>query len=157
VPAYETEYGGDGLFLQSHELADIGGFYAAVGLDLAPGERADHVSAECEFLMFLARKEALALERHEPDTLAAVQRAARLFVRDHLGRFVPALAARLERADRDGFYGVLGALSAAFIGRECQRLDVPPGAPALPLRPTADDGVPMACGTCGVGAAADGD
>ena len=56
VPPYETEYGNEALFQLPHELGDLMGFYNAFGLTLKPGqrERADHISCECEFLMFLA-------------------------------------------------------------------------------------------------------
>jgi DMSO reductase family type II enzyme chaperone len=150
APAYETEYGGDDLFQQPQEMADVAGFYAAFGLTLAPGrgERPDHLSCECEFLMFLARKEAVALERGDGAMLAATRRATRLFLRDHLGRFVPALAARVARADRDGFYGRLGALADAFVRHECEAAGVEPGPSALGLRAPITDRVPMACGAC---------
>jgi TorA maturation chaperone TorD len=143
VPLYETEYGAGGLFVQPQELADVGGFYAAFGLLLAPGggERADHVRCECEFMMFLARKEAFALERGDAATVDGVRHAARLFLRDHLGRFAPALGARLARRDPGGVYGAL----------ECERAGVAAGSPALRLSVPVEDTTPMACGACPLG------
>jgi TorA maturation chaperone TorD len=153
VPLFETEYGADELFLQPQQLADIGGFYGALGLAVAPdaGERPDHVRCQCEFLMCLTRREAIAAERTDVDALATTAGIARLFLRDHLGRFLPALAARLERLDPGGFYGALGALAGRFIELECARAAVPAGPPALHLRLPVDDGVPMACGSCPLG------
>jgi DMSO reductase family type II enzyme chaperone len=150
VPAYETEYGADDLFQQPQEMADVAGFYAAFGLVLAAeaGERPDHASCECEFLMVLARKEALALHRDDTDTLTVVRRATRLFLRDHLARFVPAFAVGLVRDDAGGFYGALGALLDAFVAWECAHLDVTPGSLSLRLRSPVEDQVPMACGSC---------
>jgi TorA maturation chaperone TorD len=161
VPAYETEYGGDDLFRQPHELADVGGFYAAFGLTLAvgAGERADHVRCECEFLAFLARREAVALERGEPEVATEIRKATRLFLRDHLGRFAPTLAQRLCQADGGGFYAALGALLDALVHLECARVAVPLGPAALSLRTPIEDRIPMACGDCplGGGDGADGD
>ncbi len=162
VPLYETEYGADELFLQPQELADLGGFYGAFGLVTAPGvrERPDHVSCECEFLMFLARKAAVACERSDATMEKETHKATRLFLRDHLGCFLPALAARLERADPGGFYGALAALACAFIVRECRAFDVPMGPATLSLRDPLEDRTPMACGSCPAnvpGEAADGD
>lgn len=153
VPARETEYGDGGPFLQPQALADIGGFYAAFGLALLPDahERVDHVSVECEFLLFLARREAAAFVRGEEDAAAVCGRAARLFLRDHVGRWLPALAARLARADGDGFYGALGAVAARFVAAECTRLGVRTGPASLALRRVDDEPVPMACGTCPAG------
>jgi DMSO reductase family type II enzyme chaperone len=154
VPLFETEYGADELFLQPQELADVAGFYAAFGLTVAPGaaERPDHVSCECEFLMFLARKEAFALERGEAAMVDGTRRAGRLFLRDHLARFVPSLAARLDRADPGSFYGALGALAVALVTHDCTRLGVVAGPATLRLRLPIEDRIPMACGSCPLGA-----
>jgi TorA maturation chaperone TorD len=153
VPLLETEYGADGLFLHPQQLADIAGFYRAVGLVVAAdaGERPDHVRCECELLMFLARKEAVAIERNDVEEIQATRTLGRLFLRDHLGRFVPALAARLTRLDPAGFYGALAAVAGRFVEIECVRAGVPAGPPALRLRLPVDDGVPMACGSCPLG------
>jgi TorA maturation chaperone TorD len=150
TPLFETEYGGDELFQQPQTLADVGGFYAAFGLTLAAqgAMRADHVACECEFLMFLARKEAWALEAADGAMLDTTRRAIRLFLRDHLARFAPALASHLERTDPDGFYGALGTCLRAVLAVECARLDVPLGPETLRARPVVDDGVPAACGSC---------
>ena len=66
----------------------------AFGLMLRPDahERIDHVSCECEFLCFLAYKEAYARTAGDTDMLAVTQRATALFLRDHLGRFAPAFS-----------------------------------------------------------------
>jgi TorA maturation chaperone TorD len=160
VPLFETEYGADELFLQPQQLADVTGFYAALGLAVAPeaAERPDHVGCECEFLMVLARREAVAVERGDAGALTSTLAVARLFLRDHLGRFLPALAAHLLRLDPDGFYGALGTLASRFVELECARAGVPAGPPALRLRLPVEDGVPMACGSCPLGSAeADGD
>ena len=150
VPAYETEYGADDLFQQPQQMADAAGFYAAFGLasDARAAERPDHVSCECEFLMVLARKEALALQHDAADTAALVDRATRLFLRDHLARFAPSFAAGLQRHAPAGFYAALGALLAAFVASECTRFEVTPGPVSLQLRSAAEDRVPMACGGC---------
>jgi len=149
VPPYETEYGAEALFQQPHELGDLNGFYQAFGLALnaAERERADHVSCECEFLAFLALKEAYALERGDASMLVETRKAERLFLRDHLARFLPAFANKLAREDEGGFYHALGELAHRLIARECARWNVPLGPGSLSLRPATDDRVPMACGS----------
>lgn len=148
IPPYETEYGAEALFQQPHELGDLMGFYKAFGLTLntTEHERADHVSCECEFLAFLALKEAYALEHGDSPMLADTRKAARLFLRDHLGRFFPAFGKKLAREDRGGFYGSLADLCYRFVSRDCARFDVSVGPDNLSLRPATDDRVPMACG-----------
>lgn len=148
VPPYETEYGTDALFLQPQEMADIAGFLRAFGLVLDRGQhqRVDHIACECEFLAFLCRKEAYALEQGDDDMLEQTCRAQRLFLKDHLGRFGPAVGQKLAR-EEGGFYGALGKLCSAFLQHECRRQGLPVGPAHLELRPLEPDEVPMACGT----------
>lgn len=148
VSPYETEYGTEALFQQPQELGDLMGFYRAFGLTVKQQshERPDHISCECEFMMFLALKEAYALEHHDPEMAHETRRAEQLFLRDRLGRFLPAFAVQVERAAGDGFYGRLGELCRRFVGAEAKRLQVTLGAANLGLRPADDNQIPMACG-----------
>ncbi len=147
VPPYETEYGEDSLFQPMQEMSDLGAFYRAFGLALRPGahERPDHVSCECEFLLFLARKEAYARERDDGAMLDAARLATRLFLRDHLGRWARAFGLKLAREDPGGFFGILGTVCADFVACECERLGVAAGPEFLRLRSTATVDLPMAC------------
>jgi len=148
VPPYETEYGEEALFQQPQELADLAGFFGAFGLKLNACERADHIACECEFLCFLNRKEAYALENNDASMLEETRKAQRLFLKDHLGRFAPAFSKLLSREDQNGFYGALGNLCYDFVRLECARFAVPLGSELLRLRPTElMDG----CFTCGSG------
>ena len=155
VPPYETEYGEDTLFQKPQEMSDVAGFLSAFGLRLDDSrhERIDHVSCELEFMAFLSRKEAHAIETGDGVMLEETRRAARLFLRDHLGRFLPSFAHRVQGADPVGFYGRLAGLGSEFIRMECERLGARPGPEMLPLRLPIDDGAPMSCGApdrCGV-------
>ena len=156
VCPFETEYGPDGAFRQPQELADIAGYYLAFGLRPSEGadERVDHAACECEFMEFLARKEAFALSAWQaasdgPESaewLDTIQGAARRFLREHLGRFGRAFASLLMKEDPEGFHGALGAVLFRFLGKECQRFGLPAGPPTLELRPPLTDDTPMACG-----------
>ncbi|MBI2534066.1 MAG: molecular chaperone TorD family protein [Deltaproteobacteria bacterium] len=166
VPPYETEYGVEGLFQQPQEMGDLMGFYNAFGLavNVQQHERPDHVSCECEFLSFLALKEAYALEHEDTAMLEETRKAERLFLHDHLARFLPAFANKLVHAtnphpyplplgegegkgDFHGFYRALAELGLKFIAAECVRFGMPAGPENLTLRPADDDRVPMACGS----------
>ncbi len=151
VPAYETEYGEDTLFQKPQEMSDIAGFLAAFGLVLDPHkhERIDHISCELEFLAFLARKEAHALESGSAAMRDETRRAVRLFLKDHLARIVPSFARRVVAADPAGFYGLLARLCDAFVRTECERYEAPAGPEMLRLRLPIDDGAPLACGVPG--------
>lgn len=147
IPPYETEYGNEALFQQPQELGDLMGFFNAFGLKLKleKHERPDHVSCEIEFLMFLALKEAYALEQKDPEMLAETRKAEKLFLRDHLGRFVPTFAVQLHRENPGGFYTKLADLCLQIVAADCARLGVALGAADLALRPADDSRVPMAC------------
>ena len=149
IPPYETEYGNEALFQQPQEMGDLMGFYQAFGLTVPADshERCDHISCEFEFLSFLALKEAYALEHRELEMLVETRKATGLFLRDHVGRFLPAFAKKLGRHDRTGFYGQLANLCLAFVELESEDFNVPVGAANLGLRPADDDRIPMACGT----------
>jgi DMSO reductase family type II enzyme chaperone len=148
VPPYETEYGEDSLFQPPQEMSDLAGFYRAFGLvlRLSEHERIDHISCECEFMLFLARKEAYALVQNDGSMLEETRRATRLFLRHHIGRWAAAFGRRLSREDRGGFYGALGVLLLDFVTQECARLGVPVGGELLRLRSTSLGDVPTACG-----------
>lgn len=162
VCVYETEYGSETLYGQPQTVADIAGYYRAFGLQPAglARERADHVGCECAFMEFLSLKEARCLEaiNHdvgdtepsgdaEQDTLEETRRVSRQFLRDHLARFGAAFARYTLDADGDGFYGSAAAVLLALLEVECERLGVPLGPPVLELRSTADDHVPISCGS----------
>jgi DMSO reductase family type II enzyme chaperone len=149
VPPYETEYGDDSQFQPQREMSDLAAFFRAFGLVRRPEarERPDHAACECEFMLVLARKEAYALEAGDAAMLEETRRAARLFLRDHLGRWAPAFGGKLAREDPEGFYGGLGRLGTVFVTAECRRVGVSAGPELLRLRSAETADVPMACGS----------
>ena len=148
VCPYEAEYGQEGLFEQPRRLATIVGFYSAFGLTPreTERERPDHLSCELEFLDFLSRKEALALELGDEPTRSETHKALRLFLKDHVGRFGLAFARSLREQDPEGFHGKLGDVLFDFLAMECRRVRVQAGPLLLQLRSAEEDNVPMACG-----------
>lgn len=152
-PINEIEYGdlrADPLF-QPHRLADIAAFYQAFGLEVTEdgGERLDHLSAELEFMAVLALRDAHALEHQADDEDAGINRTAQArFLREHLGRWVPAFARRVERALSAGPWAAPARLLLDFVLAECRRHTVPAGSEDLLLRP-ADDSESL-CASCGL-------
>jgi TorA maturation chaperone TorD len=135
-PPYELEYGWSEINQQASELADINGFYTAFGVTLNDDshERADHAAAECGFMSILMAKHAYCLQQADLEGQEIIERTVRLFVADHLGRWLPSFAHRLTVADSAGFYGAVGGFASRFISAECTRLDVPRGPRLLQLR-----------------------
>lgn len=149
VPPYETEYGKDTLFQQPHELADIAGFYRAFGLCPGVAERVDHITCECEFMAFLARKEAYAIENNHDSMYEETKKAGRLFLECHLAKFIPSFVCRVVEEKAEGFYTVLAQLCERFVHCECGRQGVQPGSQGLPLRTMPRPEEFGGCGTAG--------
>lgn len=156
-PPYELEYGSSEIIQQTAELADLSGFYNAFGLDLQESafERGDHISVECEFLGILCAKQVWGLRDGQTEMAETCSDAQRLFLRDHLARWLPALAHRVATADPDGFYGRVACLTSTLIEWECREFGIQVGPQWLELRP-ADPGrdteIDCDAGGCGVAA-----
>jgi TorA maturation chaperone TorD len=154
-PPYETEYGGRHVFGQAQDLADIAGYYAAFGLQPAPhGERVDHLTCELEFLAILALKEAAATAARQAGRVEVCRAAEASFLRDHLGRWLPALAGTALRQAPGAGHAVLLGLVARLVERRAADLAVPVdrlGPEAR--RPIEDepDGFQFECGAADAG------
>ncbi len=140
VPPYETEYGDKNLFQQPHQLADISGFLTAFGLEInvEGHERLDHVACELEFMCFLTRKEAYAIQNGKSAMLRETLKAERSFLNDHLARFIPTFSHLCIKEDVGGFYGNLGRLLRNFVQIECARFKLKSGSEKLQLRSSVE-------------------
>lgn len=136
VPAYELEYGEEHSHRQPPELADISAYYQAFGLKISKDafERGDHVSLECEFMGFILYKSAYALEHHGPEKAEICKEAAFSFLKNHLGRWLPALTLRLSKAAPEGLMSIVSDLAFYFVIADCSKLGIQPGPRDLPIR-----------------------
>jgi len=115
---YGTEWGGAaGEILQYHQLADLGGFYRAFGLELSRtcDERVDHLAVELAFLQFLCLKEAQAEERDLDDLVAAARAGQMKFLGEHVLPWACACGTRLRGLGADGFYDHAATLLESFL------------------------------------------
>ncbi|RIK81647.1 MAG: hypothetical protein DCC68_08295 [Planctomycetota bacterium] len=158
-PPYETEYLSEGdAFFRSQQMADIGGFYRAFGLEMGGRcrERPDHVSLELEFHALLLMKERHAREAREHavsnetramwSERAAVCRDGRTkFVRDHLSWWAPSFCRALARKAGTGLHAAAAEALAALLPIVRHRVGVsPPGIPGIV--PRVEE--PIDCGDC---------
>lgn len=153
-PAYEMEYGRHEIIRQASDLADLAGFYRAFGLEIADGQngRPDHITAECEFMSALCSKEAHAYTQDNETSIDICLDAQRSFLRDHLARWLPALAHRVIEADGEGFFNAIAEFADAFVNAECRFFDIHAGPATLELKPP--DPVldtQISCGSTGCG------
>lgn len=144
-PTFETAYLCTDPAEQTARMATLNGFYRAFGADSAGGFRPDDVSVELEFMSFLCRKQAYAVEHLGAARAGQALRAQRLFVTEHIGRWVHSLGRRTASMASPGtFYDVLGRALEAWIAREIEILGATPGdraeRPNLPWPDRAERG-----------------
>jgi TorA maturation chaperone TorD len=122
-PPYETEYyRSEGSVFSTEEMADVAGFYKAVGMDFVK-DRPDHIATELEFMHVLTMKEAEAVIKNEKEKASSCISMEQEFLRDHLGRWVDAFAGTLI-SEGSLFFGAIGRLLRRWIDLECAYLGV---------------------------------
>jgi TorA maturation chaperone TorD len=130
VPPYEGSNVPPSAGGVTPRLADIAGFYRAFGVAV-PGNRPDHIVAELEFMALVLRAEAEAVDAGEPARARVAADAARAFLRDHLGTWIDAWAARVAEVQDLGPWADTAAAAAALVRAEAADRNV------IPLRPAA--------------------
>jgi TorA maturation chaperone TorD len=119
-------------------LADIAGFYRAFGMAVT-GNRPDHVVAQLEFLAVTLLAEAEAIEHGDPERADLAASATRSFLRDHIGGWIDAWAARVEAIDELRPWLPYAAVAADLVRTETANRNVIPLRERPALR--ADAGV----------------
>ena len=146
-PPYESAYGFAEIFRQTEVMADVAGFYRAHGLRVGGSERErpDNVVTELEFMSFMARKEAVALDQLGPEEIDECRRTQARFLQDHLGCWAVDFGRRLALVCEHPLLRATGTLLATWLEAELCALGVEPTARrSEPVpRPMPDDG---ACG-----------
>jgi hypothetical protein len=138
VPPYEASNVPASAGGITPRLADIAGFYRAFGFSVT-GNRPDHVVAELEFLGMLLIIEADAVERGEGERAEVAGGAARSFIRDHLGGWLEAWAARVGAIGDLAPWAPIASAAAELVRAEAADRRVIALRPAAVL--TADAGV----------------
>ncbi|MCP4224329.1 MAG: molecular chaperone TorD family protein [Actinomycetia bacterium] len=127
-PAHESAYSPGDVFRRADLMADVAAFYRAHGLHLGgtQRERVDHITTELEFMSFLARKEAYAIENLGPEQVEECQRSQTHFLCDHLGCWAGGFSDRLQIVADHPYFVATGSLLSAWIETDLTWLDVEP-------------------------------
>ncbi len=122
-PPYEGIYYGEP---RSAVMLEVSEFYNCFGLRMSQeeGKREfpDHISAELEFLHFLAFKEANAVWNGDEKTLNGYLLAQKDFLERHLIRWVPEFCGKLQNSASIPFYAWLARITSRFIMSEHELL-----------------------------------
>ncbi|MBX7159598.1 MAG: molecular chaperone TorD family protein [Acidimicrobiia bacterium] len=147
-PPYESAYESRDVFRMTDIMSDVAGFYGAHGLVIGgiERERPDHILAECEFMSFLATKEAVAMEAGRDEDAEECRRSAAVFLRDHLGRFAEAFGARTAVCAPSPLHAAAGRLLSSWIPDDMVHLGVEAELLHEPLPPPEQE--EDACGSC---------
>ena len=137
-PAYEMEYGQGHVFMQSHSMAELAGFYRAFGAEAASGERLDHIGTELEFMYYLSYKESYAMASGTEEGVKICRDGQRRFMEKHLSRWAPLFLGGLESVV-DGLYRPLSRVTLDWLEMEVKEL----GAHPKPLGKEASPDVPL--------------
>ncbi len=137
-PTFETAYFAAEAHRQPHRMADLAGLYRAFGVEPAPASgRPDEAAVELEFLAYMLRKEAQAALHGGAPRLRQVQRGLRIFLREHLGRWLPLLAARSRERAAGTIFPVVLHLAERVVSAQASRLGLGPIEPAPGFDPAA--------------------
>ena len=126
-PTYEMFFGRSHIFQQTHELADISGFYRAFGLEVSKDDTAnrwDHIAVELEFLHFLTYKQAYAMENHSHDQMKVCLKAKKKFLNAHIGKWIQAFAKSVNKKSPSGVYRQVANLANDFVHVDMEQLEV---------------------------------
>jgi len=120
-------------------LADIAGFYRAFNT-VVRDDRPDHIVAQLEFVAVTVLMEAEAIERGDLDHAEIAADATRAFLRDHLGGWIDAWAARVDEIAELAPWAPIAATAVDLVRSEAAIRNV------IPLRTpaalVADAGIP---------------
>ena len=98
VMLYETQHM-NGRFLGPQTFA-LQRIYSRSGLEISGAELADHASMELAFLAFLSAQEAASSDP------ASWRRVARQFIRQHAGKWLPAVGSQLAASGDEGWKAI---------------------------------------------------
>jgi TorA maturation chaperone TorD len=98
--------------------------YLSLGLDLAPDfkEAPDHVVAELEFMQVLVAESLTAIAAGDQERLRACLKHQEIFLENHLGAWMPALAEKIIEHAQTPFYRHLALTARRFIAEEIEAL-----------------------------------
>ena len=145
-------------YRQSQEMADISGFYRAFGFQVGgeQRERPDYLGTELEFLYVLSLKEAYAAEQGIEEHVEVCVEARRLFLRDHLGRWIGLFAQSIAHGagpgSEDNPYLWLSRLAAAVVQNDAHSLGLSLEDRRLDEVQPTPIGSEISCETCPVNA-----
>ncbi len=125
VYPYESVYTSPEHLVMQKARDEVVQLYRQEGLDRSDAVREpeDHIAIELEFMAYLCRRSAEALEAGDRAACLAYLEKQRAFLTDHLLVWVPAFATDTEQAAESGLYRGVARLTADLVGSELETIE----------------------------------
>lgn len=123
---YESVYMSDERLLMRHARDEVLALYRGEGFVRADSLNVpeDHVGIEMEFMARLCDREVKAHAVGDSQTAQAVRGVERVFLHDHLMKWVPRLCDDLAARAGTGLYRGLAETTRLFLAFECEELEL---------------------------------
>jgi len=119
---FETAYVAQDSKTKEKIIADISWFYHEFGVDTFKiNHDVDTLVEELEFMAWLSSKEERALMVGNLENACVYHEAEGKFLREHLGRWLPAFLTDFRTAEANAFFRVVAEIAEAFLRRELDR------------------------------------
>ena len=122
---FESAYTSPGQLLMQTARDKVLTEYRKERLVLSPQfkEFEDHIAVEMEFMSYLCRKAAEAVEAEDYGKVQRYLQKQKQFVGEHLLNWVPQFCMDVERAARTDFYRSVAGITAGYLSSEMQTID----------------------------------
>ena len=124
APPYGSLYLENNRTIMGDSTMDVKKWYSEEGLKINLKEVPDHIAIELEFMYFLICKELERAESGAKQASSDYRGKEKLFLEDHLGRWVGAFADKIVKNAETAFYKKLAYLTKEFIEEDLKRLSL---------------------------------
>jgi len=119
VPAHPSEsaYFSDGQLIMQEPRDEVLKLYRSMGVDKAGQfkEPEDHIALELQFMTHLCEKTNADLKRGNIPEARKCLEVQRDFLNEHLGKWVPRLAADILKSSRGEFYKAIAKITEGYV------------------------------------------
>lgn len=119
APPYGSVYLEQGRSVMGESTARVMDFYRAEGLSMDEEfhNLPDHITAELEFMYYLAHQEVEALEKNDEEKAAYFQNRQEVFQRTFLDGWVMSFCEKIKESTETGFYQALAGCLSLFMSK----------------------------------------
>ncbi|MDW7727573.1 MAG: molecular chaperone TorD family protein [Candidatus Methanoperedens sp.] len=125
APPYGSVYMENGNTVIGNSTLDAVKLYRDAGLEISGNfkQPPDHIAVELEFMYYLILKELEAVEKSDYDTASAYLEQQKVFIKRHLGVWLPEFAERVEKEAQTRFYRDIAKSTKEFVEEDIRYLE----------------------------------